>query len=151
MSALVKRTPAIGLLRGESRSGCNWGILSICRVKSGDALIKKKRRSASESALMAMLDCVCGAIFPVRAATQLAQAQFHCGKPPPSALPRIWMRINRNFAVLSPVRSDCARVTGALEKDRHSFQHRLDPALFGSSHTPGRSHRWMSDLGQIIF
>jgi hypothetical protein len=43
-----------------------------------------------------MLDCVCGSIFPLRAATQLAQAQFHCGKPPPAALPRMWMRINRS-------------------------------------------------------
>ena len=81
-----------------------------------------------------MLDCVCEAIFPVRAAMQFAQAQFHCGKPPPAAVPRIWMRINRSFAVLGPVRSDRAGVTGALEKDRHGFQHRLDPALFGSSH-----------------
>src|SRR4029077_12461094 len=151
MSALVKRTPAIGVFRGESRPGCNWGTLSICRVKSGDALIKKKRRSPSESALMAMLDCVCEAIFPVREATQLGQAQFHCGKPPPAALPRMWMRINRSFAEPSPVRSNCARVTGALEKDRHSFQHWFDPALFASSHTPCRFHRWMIDLGQIIF
>jgi hypothetical protein len=43
---------------------------------------------------MAMLDCVCGAIFPARAAMQFAQAQFHCGRPPPAALPRIRMRID---------------------------------------------------------
>jgi len=33
----------------------------------------------------------------VRAAAQLAHAQFHCGKPPPAALPRIRIRINRSF------------------------------------------------------
>jgi hypothetical protein len=43
---------------------------------------------------IAMPDCVCGAIFPVRAALQFAQAQFHCGRPPPAALPRIRMRID---------------------------------------------------------
>jgi len=95
MSAFVKRTPAIGVLRGESGRGCNCGVLSICRGKSGEALIRSHSREVSE--LIAILDCVCGAIFPLRAATQLAHAQFHCGKPPPAALPRIWMRINRSF------------------------------------------------------
>jgi len=70
-------------------------MLSICRGKSGDALIKNHSREFWE--LMAMLDCVCGAIFPLRAAAQLAHAQFHCGKPPPAALPRIRMRINPSF------------------------------------------------------
>jgi hypothetical protein len=31
------------VLRGESRRGCNRGMFSICRVKSGDALIKNQR------------------------------------------------------------------------------------------------------------
>jgi hypothetical protein len=47
--------------------------------------------------LIAMLDCVCGSIVRVRAAAQLAQAQFHWGKAPPAALPRTWIRINRSF------------------------------------------------------
>ena len=46
MSAFVKRTPAIGVLRGESRCGCNCGMFSICRVKSGEALIKNQRPKA---------------------------------------------------------------------------------------------------------
>jgi hypothetical protein len=37
----------------------------------------------------------------VRAATQLTQEQFHCGKPPPAELPRMWMRINPSFAVIA--------------------------------------------------
>ena len=40
------------------------------------------------------------------------------------------MRIKRDFAVTNPVRSDRARVAGALKKDRHSFERRFDPALF---------------------
>src|SRR5438445_7665180 len=95
MSAFVKRTPATGVLRGESPRGCKGGVLSICRGRSGDALIRNHSEEVSE--LIAILDCVCSAIFPLRAATQLAHAQSHCGKPPPAALPRIWMRINRSF------------------------------------------------------
>jgi len=102
MSALVKKRPAMGVLRipatGEEL-GCNCGTVSIWRARSGDALIKKQ--SSKLSVLMAILDCVCGAILPVRAATQLTQEQFHCGKPPPAELPRMWMRINPSFAVIA--------------------------------------------------
>ena len=102
MSALVKKTPAIGVLRipanGEEL-GCNCRTVSIWRARSGDALIKKQPLKLS--VLMAILDCVCGAILPVRAATQLTHEQFHCGKPPPAELPRMWMRINPSFAVIA--------------------------------------------------
>ena len=138
----------MGLLRGGSKRGCSSGVCSICRLRSGDALIKNQRAS---SPLIMMLDCVCGAIFPVRAATQFTQAQFHCGKPPPAALPRIWMRINRSYAVISPVRSDRARVTRAFKKDRHGFQHRFNPAFFGSSHESRRSHRSNQSYGSNYF
>lgn len=94
MSALVNRTPAIGVLRNRSRRGCKGSVLSTCRAKSGDALINHQVLNSSESLLMAMLDCVWDRIFPSRAPTQFAQAQFHCGKPPPAPLPRIWIRIN---------------------------------------------------------
>src|SRR5712664_1220386 len=145
MSGFVRRTPAMGVLRGEPRPGCNCGMLSISRGKSGDALIRKQPRKLSGLLLIAILDCVCGAILPVRAATQFAQAQFHWGRPPPAALPRIWMRINRRCAVINAVGSDRARVTRALKKDRHGFQHWFDPALFGPSHKSHGLHRWMSD------
>src|SRR5436190_11685493 len=105
MSGFVKRTPAIGVLRDPAAAvqlGCNSGMLSICRDKSGDALIRKQPSKVSGSPLIAMQDCVCGAILPVRAATQFAQAQFHWGRPPPAALPRIWMRINRSYAQFVP-------------------------------------------------
>jgi hypothetical protein len=78
-------------LRGEPGRGCKSGALSICRGKSGEALIRNQRSPSPE---IAVLDCVCGAIFPVRAPTQFAQLQFHCGRPPPAALPRIRMRID---------------------------------------------------------
>ncbi len=154
MSAFVKRTPAIGVLRGPAAAvqlGCNCGMLSICRDKSGDALIRKQPRKLLGSPLIAILDCVCGAILPARVATQFAQAQFHWGRPPPAALPRMWIRINRSSAAITSLRSDRACVTRALKEDRHGFQHRFDPALFGSSHESYRFHRLMSDEGQIIF
>ena len=101
---------------------------------------------------MAMLDCVCAVIFPVRAAVQFAQAQFHCGRPPPAALPRIWMRINPEFSESdNHLRSNRACVTGALEKDRNGLQHRFDPLLLCSSHKLDGSHRRGGQMGQIIF
>ena len=101
---------------------------------------------------MAMLDCVCGVILPARAAAQFAQAQFHCGRPPPAALPRIWMRINPEFSESDNyVRSNRACVAGALEKDRNGLQHRFDPLLLCSSHKLEGSHRRRVDMGQIIF
>ena len=78
-----------GELRGALQSGCNRFALSICRGKSGEAFINHQFGNSPESALIAMLDCVCGLIVPLRAATQFTQAQFHCGRPPPAALPRI--------------------------------------------------------------
>jgi hypothetical protein len=94
---LVKRTPAIGVLRDALPRGCNRAVLSICRGRSGEAFINHAFWNSSELALIAMLDCVCGSIFPARAATQFTQAQFHCGRPPPAPLPRIWIRINRTY------------------------------------------------------
>jgi hypothetical protein len=38
------------------------------------------------------------------------------------------------------VRSTCARVAGALEEDRNSFQRRFYPAFLGSPHRVSRSH-----------
>jgi hypothetical protein len=66
-------------------------VLSICRGKSGEALTRNQLSPLPE---IAVLDCVCGAILPARAAMQFAQLQFHCGRPPPAALPRIRMRID---------------------------------------------------------
>ena len=98
-----------------------------------------------------MLDCVCGSIFPLRAARQFAQTQFHCGKPPPAALPRMWMRINRSVRRDYPFESNSARVTGALKKNRHRFERRLDPPFLIPPHKSHASHRSFANSGQIIF
>jgi hypothetical protein len=56
---------------------------------------------------------------------QFGQAQFHCGRPPPAALPRTRRRIG-----ITSARSDRPGVTGALEKDRHVFHRRFQPFPF---------------------
>jgi hypothetical protein len=66
-------------------------MLSICRGRSGEALTRNQLSPLLE---IAVLDCVCCAILPARAALQFVQLQFHCGRPPPAALPRIRMRID---------------------------------------------------------
>jgi hypothetical protein len=81
----------MGLLRGEVFLGCNAGVASICARKSGDAFT---RNHFTPSALIAVLDCVRGAIFPARAARQFSQAQFHWGNPPPAAVPSSRTRID---------------------------------------------------------
>src|SRR6266516_7601729 len=42
---------------------------------------------------------------------------------------------------MRPVRSHRACVTCALKENGHGFQHRFDPAFFGSSHESRRCHR----------
>ena len=96
-----------------------------------------------------MLDCVWESIFPARAATQFTQAQFHCGRPPPAALPRMWIRINPTYVVI-PARSDRAGVTGAFKKDRHCFERRFDPPFF-RSHESLRSIRSYATWVNLFF
>ena len=115
----------MGLLRGELLSGCSAGFFSICCAKSGEALIKNQPPSF---VLRATLDCVCGEILPARTATQFGHEQFHCGKPPPAALPRMRSRINYSG------RSNGSRVARALEKDRDAFRFRFDPLFLGVFH-----------------
>jgi hypothetical protein len=42
-------------------------------------------------------------------------------------------------AAAQPGSSNRACVTGALEKDRHAFQHRFDPPLLCSSHSSAKT------------
>jgi hypothetical protein len=75
------------------KNACDWSVAQSARrrlarlqlrhgfdlaARSGDALIKKQ--PSKLSVLMAILDCVCGGDLARRAATQLTQEQFHCGK-----------------------------------------------------------------------
>src|SRR5207247_9902779 len=55
------------------------------------------------------------------------------------------------FEIVNLVRSDCTRVTGALEKDRHGLQRRFDPPLFGPSHESHVSHRSDESYGSNYF
>jgi hypothetical protein len=80
----------MGLTRRAAMVGWSGGKVSICARRSGEALT---RNQWSPSALSATLDCVRAGISPRRAARQFAQAQFHCGSPPPAAVPRSRTRI----------------------------------------------------------
>jgi hypothetical protein len=89
---LVKRTASIGELRALSQEGCNDEKFSICARISGEAF---RRNQLRPSALIATDDCVRGRTepLPARASRQTAQLQFHCGTPPPAAVPSKCMRI----------------------------------------------------------
>src|SRR5208282_6208138 len=91
ISALVSRTPEMGESRAAFR-GCRAGVASICVRKSGEALNKNQARLSWHIAT-----CVWVRPFPLKVPArnewQLRQLQFHCGKPPPAAEPRISMRI----------------------------------------------------------
>src|SRR3954447_6001954 len=63
---------------------------SSCWRRSGEALARNHGPSAPR---IASDDCVRGrAAPPERAAWHVGQRQFHCGKPPPAAEPRIRTR-----------------------------------------------------------
>ena len=84
ISASVRSTPATGAARTPSaRSPANT---SSCWRRSGDALASSHGPSPPR---IAIDDCVRGVAAPPRAASQVGQRQFHCGKPPPAAEPRI--------------------------------------------------------------
>ena len=78
--------------------GCNSGVASICARKSGDAPSRNQERPSS---VMASCVWVRGLPWNVPALTarQFAQAQFHWGKAPPAAEPRIFTCI---FGSLTP-------------------------------------------------
>src|SRR6516165_892411 len=90
MSALSRTAPQIGECRVIPSAACgrSSAVHSICARKSGDAPSRNHER---ESALIAT--CVCVRALPgnvpARSERQLGQAQFHWGKPPPAAEPRI--------------------------------------------------------------
>ncbi len=90
----ISTTPAIAVSR-TARAGCSTGCERICSRMSGEAL--NSTPSTSASLRTKMEDCVRGFAFtaPLRTPLQLRQLQFHCGKPPPAAEPRIVMRMGR--------------------------------------------------------
>ncbi len=62
------------------------------------------------------------------------------------------MRINPEFSEPDNyVRSNCACVAGALEKDRNGFHRWFDPPLFGSSHKSRAVLEHMRHMGKLFF
>ena len=81
----ARRPPARRARRDLPASGSS----SSCWRRSGDAL---PRNHGPRSPRIAIEDCVRGTAPPERAASHVGQRQFHCGKPPPAAEPRIRTR-----------------------------------------------------------
>ena len=80
--------PPMGVCPGRSAEGASSGVARICARRSGEAPTRTQMRSSDENAI-----CVCvrgrARSVPARSPPQLRQAQFHWGKPPPAAEPRI--------------------------------------------------------------
>src|SRR5260370_35602035 len=93
-SADERKTPAMGERVCDFTCGANSGVARICARKSGLADIRNQilASGSGENAT-----CVCVRAvprrLPARMARQFAHAQFHWGKPPPAAEPRILRRI----------------------------------------------------------
>src|ERR1700722_9564552 len=87
----------IGVELLPSANGRSSLVATICERRSGEALINAQYIRLAYSGLASMAICVCvrgrACSVPWRTPLQLRQAQFHCGKPPPAAEPRILMRI----------------------------------------------------------
>src|SRR5450755_1791636 len=88
----ISTTPAIAVSR-STRAGCRTALERICSRMSGEAL--KSTPSAPTSGRTKIDDCVraLARSVPRRTPVQLAQLQFHCGKPPPAAEPKMVTRM----------------------------------------------------------
>src|SRR6266849_1981100 len=93
-SADGRKTPAIGEWVSDFDCGANSGVASIWVRKSG---LAETRNQAFASGSGENAICVCvregPRKLPSRKRLQFAHVQFHCGKPPPAADPRILMRM----------------------------------------------------------
>jgi hypothetical protein len=69
-----------------SECGCSFGLRSSWSRRPGEAFTRYQEQPSPETA---SCDCDRGVTRgeQERAATQLVQAQFHCGRPPPAAAP----------------------------------------------------------------
>ena len=90
----MSSTPSMDEPRVSPSRGNNGGNDSICGRTSGEQF---SRNHVTPAPLTATLDCVRGLARAgsVRASRQQAQLQFHCGNPPPAAVPRRRMRIDQ--------------------------------------------------------
>jgi hypothetical protein len=92
---------------------------------SGEALITAQ---AAPSALTAIDDWLRDGISPRRAFRQFWQPQFHCGRPPPAAEPRMRMRRLVSAAACDPASEQVvfALVGGIIHVDFHAEANLLD-------------------------
>src|SRR5579872_6398237 len=90
MFASVSKSAASGLSR--RRAGRSDGVDANCAPISAPALTKTQR---SPSPLAASAAVVRDGILLARAESQFGHPQFHCGSPPPAALPRATIRMMR--------------------------------------------------------
>jgi hypothetical protein len=70
---------------------------TICIRRSGEALSRNHF-----AWLLLPRDTVCAdrsSAFPARISLQFRQAHFHCGNPPPAAVPRILICASQNYSV----------------------------------------------------
>ena len=89
-SAECKNTPPIGVPVVAVGGGASCGVATICVRRSGDAPSRNQTRPSGENANWVCVRVVALSV-PARSPVQLRQPQFHCGKPPPAADPRILM------------------------------------------------------------
>src|SRR5712692_873597 len=100
-SADGRKTPAIGERVCDLACGANSGVARIWARKSGLADTRNQMLASGcgENAI-----CVCVRAvprsLPSRSRRQFAQAQFHWGKPPPAAEPRILTRMKTQQAMI---------------------------------------------------
>src|SRR6202140_4984595 len=76
----------------DARFGDNSGAAMICVLRSGEALRRNQTLELVVKASWVWLRAR-PRNFPALTLWQLAQAQFHWGKPPPAAEPRTFTRI----------------------------------------------------------
>src|SRR5689334_1688101 len=114
-----------------ARAGCSAGNARSWASTSGDALQSTQSAPSPESAID---DWVRGLArrVPLRTPSQLRQLQFHCGKPPPAAAPRTWIRMKKRRPLAGPPLHRRPRLTAGdvhrhLEAETHLGVLRFSP------------------------
>src|ERR1043166_4807031 len=94
-SAEGRKMPPIEVPVGSPAGGASSGVERIWVRRAGEA---PRRNQVAPSGEKASSVCVRAVAWmqPERRAEQVREAQFHCGKPPPAAEPRILICIARN-------------------------------------------------------
>src|SRR5713226_4472286 len=114
-SADGRKTPAIGERVCDLVWGANSGVARIWARKSGLADTRNQIlvSGSGENAICACVRAVPRSL-PSRSRRQFAHAQFHWGKPPPAAEPRILTRIDTQRVMLR--RGERQKARSSLQK-----------------------------------